>query len=286
MKILKAKIITDSANDLPEEILEKYGIRFAPLSITFDNETFLDGVDLTREKFYDRLINASQIPRTSQPSPSAFYELIKATLEKGFEAVVITLSSGLSGTHDSALMAKAEFGPREQEKIHIVDSLSASTGQGLLVYEAAKMAEEGRTASEIAQVIEQLKHKLASIFTVDTFEYLLKGGRVTKVQAFLGTVLDIKPILHLNAAGKIEPLEKVRGKRKAVARLLELMAEKGGDLSRQTVGVVHAHVPDEAVRLAEQIKEKFHVMEVVIGELSASIGSHTGPGCLAVFFYQ
>lgn len=283
---MKATIITDSANDLPEEILERMGIKFAPLAITFEEGTFLDGVDLSREQFYEKLINARQIPRTSQPSPRAFYDLIKDALEKDLEAVVITLSSGLSGTYESALMAKAEFPKKEQEKIHIVDSLSASTGQGLLVYEAAKMAESGAAASEIEEAIEGLKRKLASIFTVDTFEYLLKGGRVTRIQAFLGTVLDIKPVLHLDSSGKIVPLEKVRGKRKAAARLLEIMAEQGRDLSRQTVGVVHAHVPEEAARLAEQIKAKFNVKEVVIGELSASIGTHTGPGCLSVFFYR
>jgi len=283
---LKSRIITDSANDLPEEILERMGIRFAPLAITFEEGTFLDGVDLSRGQFYEKLINARQIPRTSQPSPRAFYDLMEDALEKGLEAVVITLSSGLSGTYESALMAKAEFPGEEQEKIHIVDSLSASTGQGLLVYEAAKMAESGVSASEIAQTIEGLKRKLASVFTVDTFEYLLKGGRVTRIQAFIGTVLDIKPVLHLDPAGKIVPLEKVRGKRRAVARLLEIMAEQGRDLSRQTVGVVHAHVPEEAAALAEQIKAKFNVKEAVIGELSASIGTHTGPGCLSVFFYR
>ncbi|MDI3481218.1 MAG: fatty acid kinase fatty acid binding subunit [Tepidanaerobacteraceae bacterium] len=283
---MKASIITDSANDLPEEILKKYGIQFAPLSIAFEDKTFLDGVELSREQFYERLISSKQIPRTSQPSPKAFYDLMKGALEKGMEAVVITLSSGLSGTYESALMARAEFEKKEQERIYIVDSLAASTGQGLLVYEAAKMAQSGKNASEIVEAVEELKRRLCSIFTVDTFEYLLKGGRVTKVQAFIGTVLDIKPVLHLDSSGRIVPLEKVRGKRKAASRLLEIMAEQGHDLNKQTVGVVHAHVPQEAARLAEQIRTGFNVREVIIGELSASIGTHTGPGCLSVFFYR
>ncbi|MCR4432365.1 MAG: DegV family protein [Tepidanaerobacteraceae bacterium] len=283
---MKAKIITDSANDLPEEILKKYDIKFAPLSIAFEDGTFLDGVDLSREQFYERLINARQIPRTSQPSPRAFYDLMKDALQQGLEAVVITLSSGLSGTYESALAARAELEKKEQERIHIVDSLAASTGQGLLVYEAAKMAQSGKSASEIAEAVEELKGRLCSIFTVDTFEYLLKGGRVTRMQAFIGTVLDIKPVLHLDSSGRIVPLEKVRGKRKASARLLEIMAEQGRDLDRQTVGIVHAHAPEEAARLAEQIKSRFNVRELVIGELSASIGTHTGPGCLSVFFYR
>lgn len=283
---MKCKVITDSANDLPQEILDTYDIKYAPLAIIFEDGTFLDGKELSRDEFYHRLVNAKQIPRTSQPTPQSFYDLIKQVLSQELEAVVITLSSGLSGTYDSARMAKAEFPPEEQKKIYLIDSLAASTGQGLLVYEAAKMAQNNKAGAEIAEAIELLKTKLASIFTVDTFEYLLKGGRISKVQAVLGTVLDIKPILHLNAEGKIEALEKVRGKRKAVTRLLELMAEKGKDLARQTVGVVHAHVPEEAAKLASNIKQRFHVKEVVVGELSASIGSHTGPGCLAVFFYK
>lgn len=283
---MKSKIITDSANDLPEELLNKYDIKFAPLSIAFEDGVFHDGVDLTREQFYSRLIEVKQIPQTSQPSPQAFYDLIKNVLDEGLEAVIITLSSGLSGTYASAVMAKDMFSIEEKKRIHIVDSLSASVGLGLLVYEAAKMAQEGMSGAEIADNIERLKLRMTPIFTVDTFEYLLKGGRITKVQAFFGTVLDIKPVLTLNSQGKIETLEKVRGKKKAVSRLLDIMAEQGRDLENQSVGVVHSHAPNEALELAETVKSRFNPKEVIIGELSASIGTHTGPGCLAVFFYR
>jgi len=283
---LKSRIITDSANDLPEELLKKYDIKFAPLSIAFEDDVFQDCVDLSREQFYSRLIEEKQIPRTSQPSPQAFFDLIKDVLAKGLDAVVITLSSGLSGTYSSAVMARDMFSPEEQKRIFLVDSLSASLGLGLLVYEAAKLAQEGMAGKEIAEKIEQLKRRMTPIFTVNTFEYLLKGGRINKVQAFFGTVLDIKPILTLNSEGKIEALEKVRGRKKAISRLLDIMAEKGRDLEKQSVGVVHAHALEEARELANSVKSRFNVKEIIIGELSASIGTHTGPGCLSVFFYR
>jgi DegV family protein with EDD domain len=284
--VLKTKIITDSSNDLPEEILNKYDIKFAPLTIAFDKEIFHDGANLTRDEFYSRLIGANQIPQTSQPSPRAFYELIDEVLNERLDVVIITLSSGLSGTYSSAVMAKDMFPAEKQKRIYIVDTLSASTGQGLLVYEAAKMAQKGMAGAEIVENIEQMKRRLAAIFTVDTFEYLLKGGRVTKVQAFFGTVLDVKPILTLNSEGKIEALGKVRGRKRAVAKLLDIMAEEGEDLKNQIVGVVHSRAPEDAMELANVIKSRFDVKEVIIGELSASIGTHTGPGCLAVFFYR
>jgi len=283
---LKSKIITDSANDLPEELLKKYDIKFAPLSIAFEDEVFQDCVNLSREQFYSRLIEEKKIPQTSQPSPQAFYNLIKDVLSQGLDAVIITLSSGLSGTYSSAVMAKDMFSFEEQQRIFLVDSLSASLGLGLLVYEAAKLAQNGMTGKEIADNIEQLKGRMTPIFTLNTFEYLLKGGRINKVQAILGTVLDIKPILTLNSEGKIEALEKVRGRKKAISRLLAIMAEQGRDLENQSVGVVHAHVLAEAQELANSVKSRFNVKEVIIGELSASIGTHTGPGCLSVFFYR
>ncbi len=284
---MKAKIISDSGNDLPDELLKKYDIKCAPLSITFeDGNTYLDKIELSREEFYNKLINSNLIPKTSQPTPQAFFELIKQTLQDNFEAVVVTLSSGLSGTYESACIAKSWFSEEEQKKIYIIDSLSAATGEGLIAYEAAKMAQRGETGEEIAKTIKGLKSRLKSIFTVDTFEYLVKGGRVTKAKGFLGKVLNIKPILMLDKEGKIGTIEKIRGKKKAVKRLLEIMEKHGQNLEDQTVGIVHSRVYEEALELSKEIKSRFNVKDVIIGELSASIGTHTGPGCIAVFFYS
>jgi DegV family protein with EDD domain len=281
----KVRVITDSANDLPDEYLERYGIQFAPLSITFDKDTLYDRVSLTREEFYRRLHEEDKLPRTSQPSPEAFYNLMKEVVDQGSEAVVITLSSGLSGSYNSACLAKDMFTEQMRQKIYIVDSLSASMGQGLLVLKAARLAEEGENAGKIAQTIEESSHCMKSIFTVDTFEHLLKGGRVTKVQAFFGKVLDIKPVLQLDSEGKIVPMEKVRGKKKALGRMLEILEEKGDEAKNATVGISQFLAEDDALRVAEKMKERLKVKEVVIGKFSASIGAHVGPGCVSIFFY-
>ncbi|MGI6425634.1 MAG: DegV family protein [Tepidanaerobacteraceae bacterium] len=283
---MKIKIITDSSNDLPQEILDRYEIDFASLTIAFDDEAFHDGKNLSRDEFYFRLIEAKQYPKTSQPSPQAFYDLIKDALDKGYEVLVITLSSALSGTYESACIAKKQLNAEEQEKVHIVDTLAASIGQGLLVYEAAKMAEQGMSAIEICEKITALRQKLESIFTVDTLEYLLKGGRISKFKATLGTMLDIKPILFIDSNGKLVILEKVRGRKRAYSRLLDIMDEKGKNLSQQTVGIVHSRALQEAQKLANEIKSRFDCKDIIIGELSATIGTHTGPKCIGLFFYH
>jgi DegV family protein with EDD domain len=200
------------------------------------------------------------------------------------EVIVITLSSGLSGTWESACAAKATFSAEEQNRIFLVDSRSASTGEGLLVLRAARLAEAGESGAGIAAMLEKERAHLASIFTVDTLENLRKGGRINRIQAFLGTVLEIKPVFELDAAGRIAVREKIRGRRKAVRRLLEIMAEEGKNLAAQVVGIAHGHVAEAAEELAQAIRERFRVREVVTGEISATIGTHTGPGCLAVFF--
>mgnify|MGYP000959970864 CR=1 FL=1 len=283
---MKVKVITDSANDLPKKIIDFYNIQYASLTVTFDDEvTFNDGKDLSRDEFYFRLIEAKQLPKTSQPSPQAFYELMEEALAQDLEVVVITLSSALSGTYNSALMAKNMFPEEKQQKIHIIDSLAASMGQGLLVLAAAKMAQDDMSGDEITKNIYTLRSKLRCIFTVDTFEYLLRGGRITKVQAVLGTMLDIKPLMKVTPEGTLAVFEKVRGKKKAFTRLMDVMAEMGKDLSSQTVGIVHTRAPEEANTWAQKIRELYNVKDIIIAEMSATIGTHTGPGCIGIFFY-
>lgn len=282
---MKARIITDSACDLPAEVLNNYNIPFASLTIAFDDGTFHDGKDLTKDEFYFRLIEKKQFPKTSQPSPQAFYELIKNTLDQGLEAVVITISSNLSGTYDSANMAKNMFSEEDRKNVYIVDTLSASMGQGLLVLEACKMARNDMSGRKIAENLNRLRHKVVSCFTIDTFEYLLKGGRINKLQAVLGSMLDIKPILQITPDGKLSVTEKVRGRKKALSKLLDLF-QRGENFDSKTIGLVHARAPEEIQTLAHKIKEKFGVKEVIIGEMSATIGTHTGPGCLGVFFFE
>lgn len=281
---LTVRVITDSACDLPPELFGTYEIKFASLAVTFADRTFTDGVDLTRAEFYARLAAGGALPVTAQPSPHAFAVLLKEALAEADEVVVVTLSSGLSGTWDSACTAKAGFSAAEQQRIFLVDSRSASTGEGLLVLRAVRLAEAGKSGAEIAATLEEERAHLASIFTVDTLENLRKGGRISRIQAFLGTVLEIKPVFELDAEGRIVVRQKIRGRRKAVRRLVEIMAEEGKNLAAQVVGIAHGHVAEAAEELAQTIRAKFAPREVITGEISATIGTHTGPGCLAVFF--
>lgn len=283
---MAVKIITDSACDLPPELFTRYGIKFASLSVTFPDRTYTDGVDLSREEFYERLADAAALPTTAQPSPHAFTVLIREALAGVNEVVVVTLSAGLSGTWESARAARESFSLEDKKRVFLVDSRTASTGQGLLVLRAAQLAEEGKGGAEIAEVLERERASLASVFTVDTLENLRKGGRISRIQALLGTVLEIKPVLELDREGRIVAREKVRGRRKAVRRLLEIMAEEGKNLAEQVVGIAHGHVLEAAEELERAIRERFNVRDVVIGEISPTIGTHTGPGCLAVFFYR
>ena len=282
--LVKLAVITDSACDLAQDELAARGVITVPLTVSFGNDVYRDGVDLTRKEFYQLLVSSKEQARTAQPSPGAFESAYDQALTAAERVLVISLSSGLSGTYESALIAK-EQSP-EQSRITIFDSKAASIGQGLMVIGAAERAAAGQDMETVWGFLEHIRGRLASVFTLDTLEYLVRGGRLSRVQGFVGTMLNIKPLLQLDADGKIVPLEKVRGRKQAVERLLEIMAEAGHELAGQRVGICHARAVGEAEELAGRIRGRFKVAEIVIGEISAAIGSHTGPGCLSVFFQR
>ena len=282
----RIQIVTDSACDLPKEIIRSSGMEIAPLPITFGERTYKDMVDIEREQFYDMLVKSPTLPQTSQPTPQDYFEIYQRGLEEMDEILVIALSSGLSGTYESATLAKGMLEESQQNRITVFDSMAASIGQGMIALEAYQRAKAGEDHATILKALENLRARLASIFTLDTLNYLEKGGRIGKVQAMMGTVLNVKPILQLDSLGKIVQKEKVRGRSQAIARLLDIMSEDGNHLERQLVGVSHANARAEAEKFAEEIRNRFLVRDVVIGEISATIGTHVGPGCLAVFFQR
>ncbi len=278
------KIITDSACDLPRDIINKYGIDVIPMSISFGEELYLDGVDLTADQFYSKLEKSDSLPKTAQPTIAAFTQALESALATYEDALVITLSSGLSGTYQSACLAKQNFSQEEQQKITVFDSLRASLGQGLLVFEAAKMASTGAGREEVANYLNHLRPRLASEFTLNTLDYLIKGGRLSKIQGTIGSMLDIKPILSFNEEGRIVHRERIRGRKKSIKRLVEILGTEGNCLDQQTVAISHSRCVEEAKWLADTIQEQFSIPEVIIGEMTATIGTHTGPGCLSVSF--
>ena len=276
------KIVTDSTAYLPEETVRQHDISVVPLYVHFGTEAFREGVELSNEEFYRRLKAAPELPTTSQPSAGEFYEVFAPLVDAGHEVITLTISSKLSGTWNSAMAAK-EMLP--DAPISVVDTLSTSVGLHLMVDAAVEAAAAGATRQEIVDQIEQIKQKMQIFFVVDTLEYLAKGGRIGNGKAFLGTILKVKPILFLKD-GAIEPLEQVRSKHKATARMLEIVEEYvGSNGSTSKVGVTHSLVPEEAEILGQELVGRLGCDLTCMGELGPVIGTHTGPGMVGIAAY-
>lgn len=276
------KIVTDSTAYLPETTVRQHDIRVVPMCVHFGEEAFKEGVELSQEGFYSRLKEAPVLPTTSQPSVGEFYEVLKELVDEGHEIVVLTISSKLSGTWNSAMAAK-EMLP--EAGISVIDSLSTSVGLQLMVEAAAEAVAAGDTRQEIVDQIEGIKQRMYFLFAVDTLEYLAKGGRIGNAQAFMGTLLKIKPILTLQD-GVIEPLEQVRSRRKALTRMTDLLVEYLGDnCSQAKVAITHALVPEEAEMYRAELLDRLSCSEPLLTEVSPAIGTHTGPGVIGVAVY-
>jgi len=276
------KIVTDSTAYLSEAMIQQYDIRVVPLYIHFGNEAFREGVDLSDPDFYARLKEAPELPTTSQPSAGEFLEVFKELSGAGHEILVMTISSNLSGTWDSAMAAKNML---PEAQIEVIDSLSTALGLELIVKAAAEAVAGGASLQEVAAMAEEIKGKLHVLFVVDTLEYLAKGGRIGNAKAFLGTILKVKPILFLQD-GRIEPLEQVRSRHKAQARMLDLIAERLGDQGPQAqTAVTHALVPDEAQRLKQELVARLGCSEPLMTDIGPVIGTHTGPGTVGIAAY-
>lgn len=276
------KIVTDSTAYLPDEYARQHDIRVVPLYVHFGAEAFKEGIELSDEEFYRRLKEAPELPTTSQPSAGEFYEVFEELVEAGNEIITLTISSKLSGTWNSAMAAK-EMLPNDP--ISVVDSLSTSVGLHLMVDAAIEAASAGATRQEIVEKIEAIRQKMQILFVVDTLEYLAKGGRIGNAKAFMGTLLKVKPILFIQD-GAIEPLEQVRSKRKAQARMLELVEEHlGGNGSRAKVAVTNALVPETAEILGQELQERLGCCQPLMGTLGPVLGAHTGPGVVGIASY-
>lgn len=279
-------VITDSTSDLPLDMIREERLGVVSYPVTFGDRTYRDMIDIDREQFYEMLTSRSELPHTSQPTPGDYFQAIRDGFREADEIILLPLSSGLSGAYESALSALKMLNENELERVFLFDTKAASVGQGLLALEASRMARAGEKSSAIVKKLEQSIAHLASVFTLDTLTYLEKGGRINKVQAMMGNVLNVKPILQLNEEGRIVQREKIRGRKQSIQRILEIMEEEGKSLDRQSVGISHARALPEAESLAVEISRRFLVKEVVVGEISATIGTHVGPGCLSVYYQR
>jgi DegV family protein with EDD domain len=279
-------IVTDSASDIDASLRQSLGIIAVPLKVMFGSETFVDGVTLTSRAFFEKLEHSDVLPTTSQPSPLDFAEAYKMIVEKhgkDVQIIAIILSAALSGTYQSALIAKSMM--EEEIDITVIDSRKASFVHGFVAVEAARAAREGQSKQQILDLIERLLNEVQVYFIVDTLTYLQKGGRIGKAAALVGSLLNIKPILTLEQGGMIAPFDKVRGTKKALARVLEALKEYAGSHPVK-VAVLHSNVPDDAAALLAQVKADFNVVEEYLEEIGPVIGAHAGPGLLGIMMVK
>jgi DegV family protein with EDD domain len=279
----KIAILTDSTANLPAKWVEQYAIRVIPLKIHWGNETYLDGIDLTPEEFYMRLSNSKHLPTTSQPSIQDFLMAFENMADEGAAGIVVPLiSSGISGTVDSAQAAARQF---TRVPVEIIDTRITSLGQVMVILSAARAAEQGASLHEVRQAADEVVKHLHVFFAVDTLEYLHRGGRINGASRYLGTALDIKPILFFNSEGKIDALERVRTKKKALQRLIAL-AEQQANGRPMHVGIVHANVPRAAQGFRGEVEKRLNCKEIFTVEFSPVIGVHVGPGTIGIALYS
>lgn len=274
-------IVTDSTSDLPDSYKQKSNIRIVPLNVHIHNEEYKDGVDLTNQIYYQRLRSEPISPLTSQPSSGDFLAVFNS-FDPGDEILVILLSSFLSGTTQSALLASEIIGQQNQDlKIEMIDSQSAAIGLGFQVMRAYEMIETGKSLTEVKAELLRIQDKNKIFFVVDNLEYLFRGGRISSLSKQIGNILQLKPILTLNE-GKIEVLDKVRTKPKAISRIL---AEVKQDLAHiENLAVIHIDNVKEAEQLAEEVCS-FYRGPIQITESGPVIGTHTGPDTLGLAYY-
>jgi DegV family protein with EDD domain len=275
------RIVTDSTADIPESIRKEYGIEMVPLKVHFGSETYYDAVTIQSEQFYEKLAASPSLPTTSQPSPVDFLETFKRLAEEpDTEIIAILLSSAFSGTYQSAVLAKSLMD--ENVSLEIIDSKSASYGFGMLVVEAAKAAREGKSKDEVLELIARLRRETRLFFLVDTLEYLQKGGRIGKAAALFGSLLNIKPILTIDDDGQVAPVDKVRGQKKAMARIVDMLKADFGD-REVLVTVAHANAMETAQEFSAQLQDQLKIKTLNYTSIGPVIGTHAGPGTVAVF---
>jgi DegV family protein with EDD domain len=274
-------IVTDSTANLPQELVQKHNIRVIPQILNWEGESLLDGIDIFPDAFYRRLATAREIPTTSQPSPGQFLEFFNEVAETADSITGIFISEPLSGTLASAHAAVASMG---DYPIEIVDSRSTSLALGLLVLAGARAAEAGRNYQEVAGIVRGLVSRLRIMFVVDTLEFLHKGGRIGGAQRLLGSMLSMKPVLHLQD-GRIEPLARVRTKRKAMQHLLDVATAELAGKQNIHGAAIGAAAPEDMGYLVQQFRERVNPVEMVQNELTPVIGAHVGPGTVGLAYY-
>ena len=283
---MKIKLITDSASDLPLEFVKNNDIDFVSLGVNIDGNFILDdlGENFKMDEFYS-LIRQGKMPSTSQANVFAFEEIFKKYVKEGYKIIYIGLSSALSGTFNSSVIARDSVLEKYNDAdISVIDSKSVSLGEGLLVYKACELINQGLDKDEIVNFIENIKEKVIHSIVVDDLAHLKRGGRISGATATVGSILNIKPTLTLDNEGKVVVKSKIKGKKKAIKYLASEIKDNAIDLENQTIFICHADCLTEAEELKNIILEESTVKDVIINSIGVVIGTHGGPGTLAAVF--
>lgn len=274
----KIKIICDSLSDIPKELIDKYDIEVVPLTVILDDKEYKDGVDISNDEFYKILREQNAYPKTSQATYPQFKEVFEKYVNEGRKILYIAGSSVATGTYQSAVLAKNDI----HGEIYTYDSQTFSYVIGILVVKAAELAQQGKDIDEILDEIKKLREKTYVLFSVDTLEYLQKGGRISSTKAAIGSILNIKPILDIKN-GLVAPVCQVRGKKHVISKMIELIKENcGTDLTNQVISIGYSDDFKEKDKLTEAVKGEFNPKGILYFQIGTCVGSHAGPGSTVI----
>ena len=274
-------IVTDSSAYLPKAYVDQYQIPVIPLTVNWEGKSYLDGVDIQAEEFYQQLSQSKSMATTSQATVGQFIELFGKLLDAGKQVFYLSISSGLSATIDSAVQAKVELG--NPENLIVMDSKLVSMALSLMVLEVARAAEKGASLTDCHELAQDAYGRIGVYFTVDTLEYLHRGGRINSASRLLGSALNLKPILEIRG-GKIELVESVISRKKALMRMVDLVEKGIGGRSPVRLAPFHAMAFDDMVVMENLAKERLNPIEIIRSEVSPVIGSHVGPGTVSMAY--
>ena len=279
-------IFTDSTCDLPLSYIQNNNIEFLGLTVLLQGKEIIDdlGQTLLYSDFYD-MLRKGEVATTSQVNSYSFIEVFRKYIEKGKSILYLGFSSALSGTYNSAYLARQEILQEyPNADITVIDTLAASSGQGLLVYYACEMLKAGKPKEKVVEWIKDNKLKVSHIFTVDSLDHLKRGGRISSTAALVGSLLNIKPLLYVNDLGQLTPYGKERGRKKAIKSMADELKKHIQSPEKQVIFISHGDCLEDATKLADIIRERVTVKDIIISHVCTTIGSHSGPGTLALFF--
>lgn len=273
------RLISDSSADLPKELLEKHNIKVVPLNIYVQGKEYLEGVNITSQEFFSKMFSSDELPKTSQPSPLAFANAFRQ-FSKDDEILCLTISSGLSGTYQSACVGKSMC----DLSITVFDTLAGSLGHGILVIKAAELAKQGLSVDEIVKELNSYKKDMNILILLNTLENIVKGGRLSRFQGSIAKILNIKILLE-GVNGKVVLLEKVRGKKKFLKRVLDVIEERKKDFSNSIFGITHVDNLADVEFIKNEIIKRFHPKDIIINDMGATMSTYAGKGGMIISFY-